>query len=103
MTPFLSPSPGLANIQNHVLRNGEPDITWLTEFAQTCGKIRNVYAEIGATFGGIVITFPTGCAHLLGQLLKYFGEDKIVFVSGFAYYRSRAYEVDAMRRRQICV
>src|SRR5205814_1019486 len=30
MTPFLWPSPGLANIQNKVLRNGEPDITWLT-------------------------------------------------------------------------
>src|SRR5437762_384375 len=88
MTPFLWPSPGLANIQNKVLRNGEPDITWLTEFAQTCGKIRNVYAEIGSTFGGIVITFPSVCAHLLGQLLKHFGEDKIVFGSDCIYYGS---------------
>jgi predicted TIM-barrel fold metal-dependent hydrolase len=101
MTPFLWPSPGLANIQNHVLRNGEPDITWLTEFAQTCGKIRNVYAEIGSTFGGIVITFPTVCAHLLGQLLKHFGEDKIVFGSDCTYYGSPQWQIEAMWRFEI--
>src|SRR5947207_4135685 len=101
MTPFLWPSPGLANIQNKVLRNGEPDITWLTEFAQTCGKIRNVYAEIGSTFGGIVITFPSVCAHLLGQLLKHFGEDKIVFGSDCIYYGSPQWQIEAMWRFEI--
>ncbi|TMI15399.1 MAG: hypothetical protein E6H38_07475 [Betaproteobacteria bacterium] len=100
MTPFLWPSPGLANIQNKVLRNGEPDITWLTEFAQTCGKIRNVYAEIGSTFGGIVITFPSVCAHLLGQLLKHFGEDKIVFGSDCIYYGSPQWQIEAMWRHR---
>jgi len=101
MTPFLWPSPGLANIRNKVLRNGEPDITWLTEFAQTCGKIRNVYAEIGSTFGGIVITFPTVCAHLLGQLLKHFGEDRIVFGSDCTYYGSPQWQIEAMWRFEI--
>ena len=101
MTPFLWPSPGLANIQNKVLRNGEPDITWLTEFAQTCGKIRNVYAEIGSTFGGIVITFPSVCAHLLGQLLKHFGEDKVVFGSDCVYYGSPQWQIEAMWRFEI--
>ena len=101
MTPFLWPSPGLANIRNKVLRNGEPDITWLTEFAQTCGQIRNVYAEIGSTFGGIVITFPTVCAHLLGQLLKHFGEDRIVFGSDCVYYGSPQWQLEAMWRFEI--
>ena len=101
MTPFLWPSPGLNNIRNKVLRNGEPDITWLTEFAQTCGRIPNVYAEIGSTFGGIVITFPTVCAHLLGQLLKHFGEDKIVFGSDCTYYGSPQWQIEAMWRFEI--
>jgi predicted TIM-barrel fold metal-dependent hydrolase len=101
MTPFLWPQPGLDNIHNKKLRNGEPDITWLTEFAQTCGKLRNVYAEIGSTFGGIVITFPTVCAHLLGQLLKHFGEDKIVFGSDCVYYGSPQWQIEALWRFQI--
>jgi predicted TIM-barrel fold metal-dependent hydrolase len=101
MTPFLWPQPGLDNIHNKKLRNGEPDITWLTEFAQTCGKLRNVYAEIGSTFGGIVITFPTVCAHILGQLLKHFGEDKIVFGSDCVYYGSPQWQIEAMWRFEI--
>ena len=101
MTPFLWPQPGLDNINNKKLRNGEPDITWLTEFAQTCGRLRNVYAEIGSTFGGIVVTFPTVCAHLLGQLLKHFGEDKIVFGSDCVYYGSPQWQIEALWRFQI--
>jgi len=101
MTPFLWPSPGLSNIRNGVLRNGEPDITWTTQFAQTCGRIRNVYAEIGSTFGGIVITFPTVCAHILGQLLKHFGEDRIVFGSDCVYYGSPQWQIEAMWRFDI--
>ena len=101
MTPFLWPSPGLSNIRNGVLRNGVPDITWTTQFAQTCGQIRNVYAEIGSTFGGIVITFPTVCAHILGQLLKYFGENKIVFGSDCVYYGSPQWQIEALWRFEI--
>ena len=101
MTPFLWPSPGLNNIRNGVLRDGVPDITWTTQFAQTCGHIRNVYAEIGSTFGGIVITFPTVCAHILGQLLKYFGENKIVFGSDCVYYGSPQWQIEAMWRFEI--
>jgi hypothetical protein len=101
MTPFLWPAPGLSNIRNGVLRNGVPDITWTTQFAQTCGHIRNVYAEIGSTFGGIVITFPTVCAHILGQLLKYFGENKIVFGSDCVYYGSPQWQIEAMWRFEI--
>jgi predicted TIM-barrel fold metal-dependent hydrolase len=101
MRPFLWPSADLANIRNKVLRNGEPNIPWLTEFAQTCGKIPNVYAEIGSTFAGSVITFPTVCAHLLGQLLKHFGEDKIVFGSDCTYYGSPQWQIEAMWRFQI--
>ena len=76
MTPFLWPSPDLKNIRTGKLRNGVPDIPWLTQVGQTCGNLRNVYAEIGSTFAGCVITFPTVCAHILGQLLKYFGGEQ---------------------------
>jgi predicted TIM-barrel fold metal-dependent hydrolase len=101
MTPFLWPSPDLANIRTGKLRNGVPDIPWLTQFGQTCGGIRNVYAEIGSTFAGCAITFPTVCAHVMGQLLKYFGEDKILFGSDCSYYGSNQWQLEALWRFQI--
>jgi predicted TIM-barrel fold metal-dependent hydrolase len=101
MTPFLWPSPDLANIMAGRLRNGVPDIPWLTQFGQTCGNIPNVIAEIGSTFAGCVITFPTVCAHILGQLLKYFGEDRIVFGSDCSYYGSNQWQIEALWRFQI--
>ena len=52
--------------------------------------VRNVYAEIGTTFASIVITFPTVCAHILGQLLKFMGEDRIVFGSDCGLVRLAA-------------
>jgi len=101
MTPFLWAGPDLQNIQQDVLLNGVPNIPWLTQFGQTCGDIRNVYAEIGSTFGGSVITFPTVCAHIMGQLLKYFGEDKIVFGSDCVYYGSPQWQIEALWRFEI--
>jgi hypothetical protein len=52
------------------VRDGVPDILWCTEFAVNCAKFKNVYAELGTTFASAVITFPTVCAHLLGQFLN---------------------------------
>jgi hypothetical protein len=101
MTPFLWPGPDLANIQQGVLLNGVPNIPWLTQFGQTCGSLNNVYAEIGSTFGGCAITFPTVCAHILGQLLKHFGEDKIVFGSDCVYYGSPQWQIEALWRFKI--
>jgi hypothetical protein len=101
MTPFLWAGPDLESIQQGVLLNGVPNIPWLTQFGQTCGSLNNVYAEIGSTFGGCVITFPTVCAHILGQLLKYFGEDKIVFGSDCVYYGSPQWQIEALWRFKI--
>ena len=64
------------------LLNGVPDLPLAhRSSAQLSQPLQNVYAEIGTTFAYNVVTFPTVCAHMLGQLLKYFGEDRIVFGS----------------------
>ena len=41
------------------------------------------------------------CAHILGQLLKYFGENKIVFGSDCVYYGSPQWQIEAMWRFEI--
>jgi len=100
-TPFLWPAPILQNIRSGVLLNGVPNVPWTTQFGQLCGHLKNVYAEIGSTFAGCVITFPTVCAHIMGQLLKYFGEDKICFGSDCVYYGSPQWQIEALWRFEI--
>ena len=48
-----------------------------------------------------MITFPTVCAHILGQLLKYCGPDRIVFGSDSIWYGSPQWQIEALWRFQI--
>ncbi|MFM9887491.1 MAG: amidohydrolase family protein [Burkholderiales bacterium] len=83
------------------LRDGVPDIRWLTQFAQLSAPLKNVYAEIGTTFASCAITFPNLCAHMLGQLMKYFGSERIVFGSDSLWYGAPQWQIEAFWRFQI--
>jgi hypothetical protein len=83
------------------LREGVPDILWTTQFAVDSAPYRNIYAELGTIFASSVITFPTVCAHILGQLLKFMGEDRIVFGSDSVWYGSPQWQIEALWRFQI--
>jgi len=91
----------LNDIRSGVLREGVPDILWTTEFAVLAAPLPNVYAEIGTTFASSVITFPTVCAHILGQLLKFMGEDRIMFGSDTVWYGSPQWQIEALWRFEI--
>jgi len=83
------------------LREGVPDISWTTQFAQLARPFRNVYAEIGTTFAGSVVTFPTVWAHIIGQLLKFVGKERIVFGSDSLWYGGPQWQIEALWRYQI--
>jgi hypothetical protein len=91
----------LNDVNSGVLREGVPDILWTTQFAVDSAPYRNVYAELGTTFASCVITFPTVCAHILGQLLKFMGDDRIVFGSDSVWYGSPQWQIEAFWRFQI--
>ena len=91
----------LNDVRSGVLREGVPDILWTTEMAVLARDLPNVYAEIGTTFASCVITFPTVCAHILGQLLKFMGEDRIVFGSDAVWYGSPQWQIEALWRFEI--
>ena len=91
----------LNDIRSGVLREGVPDILWTTEMAVLAAPYPNVYAEIGTTFASTVITFPSVCAHILGQLLKFMGEDRVVFGSDAVWYGSPQWQIEALWRFQI--
>jgi uncharacterized protein len=94
-------SESLQAVRSGRLRDGVPDISWTTAFAQLAAPFPNVYAEIGTTFASTVITFPTVCAHILGQLLKYMGPDRVVFGSDSIWYGSPQWQIEALWRLQI--
>ncbi len=91
----------LDEIRSGNLRDGVPNISWTTEYASLVSPFPNTYAELGTTWASSVITFPTVTAHLMGQLLKFMGEDRIVFGSDSVWYGSPQWQIDAMWRFQI--
>jgi uncharacterized protein len=78
-----------------------PDISWTTEFCDLTGRFKNSYAELGSTFAGSVINFPTLWAHIIGQLLMFKGEDQIVFGSDSLWYGTPQWQLEAFWRFQI--
>src|SRR5881396_3043697 len=99
--PRFFDAEALQAIRAGKLRNGVPDLRWLTEFAQTSAPLKNVYAEIGTTFASCVVTFPSVCAHMLGQLVKYLGPERIVFGSDSLWYGAPQWQIEAFWRFQI--
>lgn len=91
----------LLDVQSGNTRQGVPDILWTTRFLVDCASFPNVYAELGTTFASSVITFPSVCAHILGQALKFFGEDRIVFGSDGVWYGTPQWQIEALWRFKI--
>jgi hypothetical protein len=80
---------------------GVPHILWTTDLAVLGAPFPNVYAELGTTFASSVITFPTVCAHIIGQFLKFFGDERIVFGSDSVWYGSPQWQIEALWRFEI--
>lgn len=91
----------LADVQAGKLRGGVPNISWTTEYAQLVQGLQNCYAEIGTTWASSVVTFPTIAAHIMGQLMKFMGEDRIVFGSDSVWYGSPQWQIETFWRFQI--
>jgi predicted TIM-barrel fold metal-dependent hydrolase len=64
------------------------------------GPNENVYAELGSTWW-YVMRYPTEAAHVLGKLLKYVGEDNVVWGTDCLFYGSPQDQIQALRSFQI--
>jgi hypothetical protein len=91
----------LEEIRSGRLRDGVPDISWTTEYAELVAPYPNCYAEIGTTWASSIVTFPTVAAHIMGQLMKYLGPDRILFGSDSVWYGSPQWQIDTFWRFQI--
>ncbi|HIF08991.1 MAG TPA: amidohydrolase [Sneathiellales bacterium] len=60
----------------------------------------NVYAELGSTWR-YLMRDPTQAAHLIGKLLKYVGEDRVLWGTDSIWYGSPQDQIQAFRTFQI--
>lgn len=60
------------------------------------GPNENVYAELGSTWWNLMRA-PTPAAHVIGKLLKYVGEDNVVWGTDCLFYGSPQDQIQAMR------
>jgi predicted TIM-barrel fold metal-dependent hydrolase len=87
-----------------VPRDGSANVPWTTEFCQMKKKdaaLRNVYMELGSTFGQLATTNPTACAHVLGQLVDAFGADHVLWGTDSIWYGTPQWQIEAFRRFEI--
>ncbi|HEV8437700.1 MAG TPA: amidohydrolase family protein [Methylomirabilota bacterium] len=80
------------------------DVPWTTEFCQMKKKepgLKNIYMELGSTFGQLVTINPTACAHLLGQLIDAFGADHVLWGTDSIWYGTPQWQIEAFRRFEI--
>ena len=80
------------------------EVPWTTEFCQLkkqAPDLTNIYMELGSTFGQLVTTNPTACAHLLGQIIAAFGANHVLWGTDSIWYGTPQWQIDAFRRFEI--
>ncbi len=87
-----------------VPRTAAADVPWTTEFCHAAKKEagrKNIYMELGSTFGQLTTTNPTACAHLLGQVIDVFGADHVLWGTDSIWYGTPQWQIEAFRRFEI--
>lgn len=73
-------------------------VTDLCEIVQRNPKLTNIYAELGSTFGMIVISSPLLCGHVLGMLIQTLGADHVLWGTDSIWWGSPRWQIEAFRR-----
>ena len=81
-----------------------PSVPWVTELCDWKRKhpeVRNVYMELGATFGMTVISLPILCTHMLGMMIAAFGEDHVLWGTDSIWWGSPQWQIEAFKRLEM--
>ena len=84
--------------------NQSAEVPWTSEFCRMKQKepgLKNIYMELGSTFGQLATTNPTACAHLLGQVIAAFGADHVLWGTDSIWYGTPQWQIEAFRRFEI--
>jgi uncharacterized protein len=80
------------------------EVPWTSDFCRMKQKepgLKNIYMELGSTFGQLATTNPTACAHLLGQVIAAFGADHVLWGTDSIWYGTPQWQIEAFRRFEI--
>ena len=80
------------------------EVPWTSDFCRMKEKepaLKNIYMELGSTFGQLATTNPTACAHLLGQVIAAFGADHVLWGTDSIWYGTPQWQIEAFRRFEI--
>jgi predicted TIM-barrel fold metal-dependent hydrolase len=87
-------------------RAGDPqEIPWVSDVVRICKEnpdVRNIYFELGSTFGQTSAYAPEVCMHMLGQMLQVpHGEDRILWGTDSIWGGSPQSQIVRLRRLKI--
>lgn len=76
---------------------------WSTDLCDIVHEhgLKNVYAELGTSFGNMVVLNPLVASAWLGQMLNMMGEDRILWGTDSVWYGSPQWQIEALRRLEI--
>jgi predicted TIM-barrel fold metal-dependent hydrolase len=76
---------------------------WVTDLAEIPAKygVRNVWADVGTSFGSAAITHPRLAAGMMATLVKGLGADRVVWGTDSVWYGSPQWQVEALRRIEV--
>ena len=80
--------------------NAKAGVDVLIASAARSGAAKNVYAELGSTWR-FVMRDPDQAAHVLGKLLKHFGDDNVLWGTDSIWYGSPQDQIQAFRAFEI--
>jgi predicted TIM-barrel fold metal-dependent hydrolase len=94
---------GFTPLRPNEPRNEDPqEIPWVSEIVRMCKQhpeVRNVYFELGSTFGQTSAYAPEVCMHMLGQMLQVpNGEDRILWGTDSIWNGSPQSQIVRLRR-----
>jgi len=77
------------------------DVPWVSDLCawkKANPEVKNVYMELGSTFGMTAITLPILCGHILGMILDAFGEDHLLWGTDAIWWGSPQWQIEAFKR-----
>jgi len=79
-------------------------VPWVSDLCEMRRKnphMKNVYMELGSTFGMTAVTQPVLCCHMLGMMIEAFGSDHILWGTDSVWWGSPQWQIEALRRLEM--
>jgi hypothetical protein len=80
------------------------EIPWISDIFRILKKnpsIKNIYFELGSTFGQLSAYAPVTCMHMLGQMIQTAGADHILWGTDSIWGGSPQSQIDRLRRLEM--